>query len=671
MKTTIIIVFATMLAITLCGQKIKYKDLYQLLQAKQYENAEPFLRIYIKQNENDANACLFMGIVFEDKLLRTGNASLIINYVDSALLFYNKALEKLTTSQINENKEYYEMYTRRNPKNGKFEILLEDVQHDINRKIEKIKIKQNSLRPANNAELKIEPAISSTISREEDKPKTTESLQPNYVKPTAQQQKYALIIGVKSYQYVQPLQNSLNDARDMAATLKQKGFTVVELYDPATKRVMQDGILKYFKLLQAQPNAAGLVFYSGHGMQVKGVNYLIPTQADPQIEADLDDQCVNMDYVMRAIEQAGNGLNIFVLDACRNNPFRSFSRSGEKGLSMVETPKGSYIVYATKPGSVASDGTGRNGLFTSKLLQYINTEGLNIEQVFKRTAHDVATASADAQRPWIASDYTGDFFFTPGSGSTITTQPISKPIAKTETVHNATITTTLDYGYGTADAPTVIVGTQEWLGKNLNVDHFANGDIIPEAKTDEEWVLAGQRMNPVWCYYNNDPTNGRTYGRLYNWYAVNDPRGLAPSGWHVPSDSEWAVLIRHLVGNSTEVNKPLVSDSQTHFTTEGVGTLLKSNNGWNGNNNSGVACLPGGLRWASGFNYLGQGGYWWSSSKITAEEYALMIVYNSGLALYDNYDAWAYNMSFNFDFDEVHKENYPQSCGFSVRCLRD
>ncbi len=117
-----------------------------------------------------------------------------------------------------------------------------------------------------------------------------------------QQEKYALIIGVKSYQYVQPLQNSLNDARDMAAALKTKGFTVVELYDPSTKRVMQDGIVKYFKLLQGRPNAAGLVFYSGHGMQVKGVNYLIPAQANPQIEADLDDQCVNMDYVMRAIE---------------------------------------------------------------------------------------------------------------------------------------------------------------------------------------------------------------------------------------------------------------------------------------------------------------------------------------------------------------------------------
>ncbi len=241
----------------------------------------------------------------------------------------------------------------------------------------------------------------------------------NALAQTAPPKRIALIIGVKSYQFVQPLQNSLNDAHDIAATLKKKGFQIIELYDPRTKREMQDAIRKYFTLLQSRTNIAGLVFYSGHGMQVDGSNYLIPTQADPQIKADLDDQCLNMDYIMQAIEQAGNALNIFVLDACRNNPFRGFSRSAEKGLSMVNTPKGSYIVYATKPGSVASDGAERNGLFTSKLLKYINVEGLNIEQVFKRVASDVAVQSNDAQRPWIASDYTGDFFFTPGKGDTL------------------------------------------------------------------------------------------------------------------------------------------------------------------------------------------------------------------------------------------------------------
>jgi len=240
------------------------------------------------------------------------------------------------------------------------------------------------------------------------------------------QQKFALVIGVKSYQFVQPLANSLNDAKDLSATLKLKGFQVIELYDPKTKRDMQDAVRKYFGLLQGKDNVAGMVFYSGHGMQVDGQNYLIPTQANPQIKADLDDQCLSMDYVMRAIEEAGNGLNIFVLDACRNNPFRSFSRSAEKGLSMVNAPRGSYIVYATKPGSVASDGSGRNGLFTSKLLKHIDEEGLKFEEVFKRVAADVAQESGDAQRPWISSDYTGDFYFNPDNGNVVAKNEVKK-----------------------------------------------------------------------------------------------------------------------------------------------------------------------------------------------------------------------------------------------------
>ena len=243
------------------------------------------------------------------------------------------------------------------------------------------------------------------------------------------QEKYALVIGVKSYQFVQPLQNSLNDAKDLSAVLKKKGFKVIEVYDPETKREMQDAVKQYFGFLQGKDNVAGMVFYSGHGMQVDGINYLIPTQANPQIKADLEDQCLSMDYVMRAIEEAGNGLNIFVLDACRNNPFRSFSRSAEKGLSMVNAPRGSYIVYATKPGSVASDGTGRNGLFTSKLLKHIDTDGLKFEEVFKRVAADVSQESSDAQRPWISSDYTGDFYFSPGDGKT---EPAPPVIAKKE-----------------------------------------------------------------------------------------------------------------------------------------------------------------------------------------------------------------------------------------------
>jgi TPR repeat protein len=222
----------------------------------------------------------------------------------------------------------------------------------------------------------------------------------------------ALVIGVQNYKHIPALRNSINDARDMASSLKGMGFEVIQLYDPTSKREIQEAVKKYFSLIDGKKTTAGLVFYSGHGVQVDGYNYLIPVGANPQIKADLDDQCLKLDFIMQALEQAGNPLNILILDACRNNPFRGFTRSIDRGLTGVEAPKGSYVVYATKPGSVASDGTGKNGLFTSKLLQYMQEPGLSIEQMFKKVARGVSEDSGDSQRPWITSDYTGDFYFT-------------------------------------------------------------------------------------------------------------------------------------------------------------------------------------------------------------------------------------------------------------------
>ena len=252
---------------------------------------------------------------------------------------------------------------------------------------------------------------------------------------------------------------------------------------------------------------------------------------------------------MQALQEAGNGLNIFILDACRNNPFRSFTRSGEKGLSMVDAPKGSYIVYSTKPGSVASDGTGRNGLFTSKLLQHMNASGLNIEQVFKQVARDVAAASNDMQRPWIASDYTGDFYFTKGPDAS--QQQRAVPAGAEEALDNTVAavrgnlstpvvsTADADFGYGVGMTPPITIGDQVWATKNLNVDRFANGDLIPEVKGFKEWKAAGKAGKPAWCYFDNDSFHGTKSGKLYNWYAVIDRRGVCPSGWQVPTDADW------------------------------------------------------------------------------------------------------------------------------------
>jgi uncharacterized protein (TIGR02145 family) len=148
----------------------------------------------------------------------------------------------------------------------------------------------------------------------------------------------------------------------------------------------------------------------------------------------------------------------------------------------------------------------------------------------------------------------------------------------------------------------VKIGNQTWMTENLNVDRFRNGDLIPEAKTDEEWKNAGENKQPAWCYYENDPKNGKKYGRLYNWYAVSDPRGLAPYGWHVPSNLEWANLIDYLGGDliaGGKIKSKVVGDY------------------WGANKtiNSEFTATPGGFRpWYGTFQFIQETAEWWTST---------------------------------------------------------
>jgi uncharacterized protein (TIGR02145 family) len=147
---------------------------------------------------------------------------------------------------------------------------------------------------------------------------------------------------------------------------------------------------------------------------------------------------------------------------------------------------------------------------------------------------------------------------------------------------------------------TVKIGNQLWMGENLNVGKFRNGDPIPQAKTNEEWEKAGSTGSPAWCYYENDPMNGKTLGKLYNWYAVNDQRGLAPLGWHIPTDNEWVELIDNQGGK------------------EWAGIKMKSMSLWNDYTNERVPgvfeALPGGVRKDGNFQYggiKGKSAFWW------------------------------------------------------------
>ena len=182
------------------------------------------------------------------------------------------------------------------------------------------------------------------------------------------------------------------------------------------------------------------------------------------------------------------------------------------------------------------------------------------------------------------------------------------------------------------------IGKQIWCVKNLDVANFRNGDPIPESKTKKEWVKAGENGKPAWCYYENKTSNGTKYGKLYNWYAVNDPRGLAPKGYHIPSDEEWTILTDYLGGELK------------------AGKKMRSSSGWNengnGTNSSGFAGFPGGVRYNYGsFNYIGRNGYWWSATEVRSD------------------NAW--NRYLNYYDGNVDRGYNGKQRAFSVRCLGD
>ncbi|MBK6504532.1 MAG: fibrobacter succinogenes major paralogous domain-containing protein [Ignavibacteria bacterium] len=177
----------------------------------------------------------------------------------------------------------------------------------------------------------------------------------------------------------------------------------------------------------------------------------------------------------------------------------------------------------------------------------------------------------------------------------------------------------------------VKIGTQEWMTENLNVDRFRNGEPIPEVKTSEEWEKSGKERKPAWCYYDNDPDNGEIYGKLYNWYAVNDPRGLAPEGWHIPSDKEWTILTKYLGGKATQdktdTGTPYWDTPIAGGKMKSTGTQYWKSPNEEATNSSGFSGLPGGLRNASlslSFVRIEESGYWWSSSEYpTSQRYSV------------------------------------------------
>jgi uncharacterized caspase-like protein len=257
------------------------------------------------------------------------------------------------------------------------------------------------------------------------------------------ERRVALIIGNGAYENVGPLRNPVNDARAMAQTLSRMGFEVLLRENRNEDQVKQD-IREWGRMLDE--NSVALFYYSGHGIQVKGENYVVPVDAQIASEEEVEYSAVNVGFVTAQMERARSRVNIVFLDACRNNPFARSFRSASQGLAMVNAPAGTFIAYATAPGDVASDGTASagNGLYTQQLLRYLSTPGLPIEQMHKQVRIAVSQASNGDQVPWESSSIMGDFYFAgnngQGSVQTAASTPVNRPEAIAEAEEEATAT---------------------------------------------------------------------------------------------------------------------------------------------------------------------------------------------------------------------------------------
>jgi len=236
-----------------------------------------------------------------------------------------------------------------------------------------------------------------------------ESRKLTLVTPTPEQneQKLALVIGNANYAS-SPLKNPVNDARAVKKTLQALGFEVIQ-YENLQQKQMGE-VLRTFRS-KLRPGAVALFFYAGHGLQIKGVNYLPSVDADIVSEDDVPFQSLNLNRVFDVMAESKSRLNLVFLDACRNNPYTTSFRSLSDGLAKVDAPSGTLISFATRPGSVARDGVGNNGLYTQHLLDAINAPGLTVEQALKRVVRNVRLASKGAQEPWIEGSIDGEFHF--------------------------------------------------------------------------------------------------------------------------------------------------------------------------------------------------------------------------------------------------------------------
>ena len=299
----------------------------------------------------------------------------------------------------------------------------------------------------------------------------------------AQEMRTALVIGNSAYSSG-PLKNPVNDATDMAAMLKNLGFSVT-LKKEVTLQGMDEAIEAFGNSLKK--GGVGLFYYAGHGMQVNGTNYLLPIGAKIGKETDVKYQAVDANKILDEMANANNGLNIIILDACRDNPFARSFRNATRGLAIVSSaPSGTLISYSTSPGSVARDGNTRNSPYTAALLQYMPVPGLSISEVFVNVRAKIKKETG--QVPWELSSLEGMFYFKPQGSKQNNLSGASPPAPEMEIASKEKMALPLP------DKPSIAVMSFTNMSGEKEVEYLgdglAGGIIDGLAKDDRIFVIA-------------------------------------------------------------------------------------------------------------------------------------------------------------------------------------